>query len=811
MLSWKKISILCLAAFLIGGLFSVAGLVKAPARVLDPVVRSVEERFGARLSFHEPRLVFLPAPGLAVKNLSLEPVTAEFPAFRAEEVDFSFRLFSFLLGRAEISGFRLRGGEMAPLGVPLRKIELKVRNLLPRHRATFEGKAGAPQSGEIMKVKGGLVFEGWNEKFWTGLSLKADIAVNHLSLEGKNTAAFLNQVPGVRLSGELNGKLHLEKEKNKEILSGLTDFEIKNFQWGDSLPFPLAGEWALFWNTASDSLEIKRGVLRAPFAEVEGRGTMNLQTGEIGEVRFTGRKTVLMECVKHFPSTQSLLPVDMGFSGESGFDLMLQGTLDYLTVHVNLDLTPAVLTYGKIFSKPKDFPLEVNGDLLLKAGSVLSGDVSFRIQQTTVKGSLVDVDLKSGMGELTLLTNKFDLAGWETLLAPLRDYKLSGSAKLLTHWKGNLGRLAEAEKTVNLTLDEASFLSSQGLGVRQAGLFLDASGLSLKVKESRMVFGNSPVQINAELFNLHDNPSGSLNVLSEGLEPHAFLENLKAVEPLWTMGGFLPGLPQRTEEFVRHLLPPGVPLKEWVLSVKTGPEKLVLEELSFQALGGSVRLHGESQWPAEKPVFWFEIETSRVGLARYGSGGGTGRKALEGNLFLNGRFKGRGFKPEEVAEHLSGQGTFSVTNGEWEALDLIGALSALAPLRGVAFPKSPPTPFNDLKGTWNYSGGKYEVPEFLLYSRDLWVEGKGHLSQELALNARLEVYLSRDLTQRVLKAWKTEGKSEGKQLGPFPFLLLGKLSRPEVRPDERRMESFLEDLEARRFRRILAKPFSGRG
>lgn len=809
-MNWKRIFTLFIAVLLVGSFSSAGKLLKTPAVLLDPAVKSVEEKLGARLSFQEPHVVFFPFLGLRAKKVSLEPATGEFPPLAAEDVSFSLRFFSFLWGRPEISGFHVKGGEGILGGIPLEKIDLKVRNLGPHKTASFEWKASAASSREALKGKGQFVFQGWDENFWMGLALKADFLLTQLSLEGKNTAAFSPQFPKPSLSGELGGRFHLEKEKGKGVLNGLMNFELKDFRFENSSPFPLTGEAALFWDPASDSVEIQQVNLIAPFAELAGKGIVNIETGEIGEVRLTGRKLGLDEWVKHFPSSQSLLPVDTGFSGESGFDLTLQGTLDHLSLHASIDLTPAVLTYGEIFSKPKEDPLGVSGDLLLKKGSILSGDFSVRIRQTTVKGTLVDVDLKSGQGELTLLTNKFELEGWETLLPLLAHYKLRGAAKIFFHCKGDLNQPGQTQKMLNVTLDKAAFLSPEGRGIRSADLLLDVSDLNLKVKTSRIEFGETLLEATAEIYSLHENPQGNLKVTSPELDPYALAENLKAIEPLlFFKKGASPWA--KIEAWLARFLPQGNPLKDFTLNLKTLSQKVILERLSFQAWGGDFRFHGESDWASDKPSHAFQAEFANAGLARYFEALGTGEKILQGNLFLNGRFKGRGFKLGEVIEDLTGEGTLSITNGEWQRLDFMSAVKDLDPFQGFSFPPSLSASFSDLKANWNYAHKKFETKEFLVYSPEMWVEGEGNLSLEGTLNARLALYLSRQLTKQVFEFWQSGGKSNHKQLGPFPLLLVGTLARPEVKPDERRMSSFMEDVRARRLRRILATPFAEGG
>jgi hypothetical protein len=252
-------------------------------------------------------------------------------------------------------------------------------------------------------------------------------------------------------------------------------------------------------------------------------------------------------------------------------------------------------------------------------------------------------------------------------------------------------------------------------------------------------------------------------------------------------------------------------LEEFYLNLGIQKGKLVLEDLEFQALDGNFRFRGEMDWPSEQPHFSLEAAMSRLSLARYYRGIGQKESPLEGNLFLKGRFEGEGLKSGEVSEKLTGQGGLSITNGEWHSLNLMGALRAISEFQDLTPKGLRSTPFDDLKADWRYGKGKFDTQDLLLRTEDLWVEGKGNLTLEGTLNSRLEIYLSEFHTDEVLRSWKAPILSEGKQLGPLPFLLLGSLSEPQLKLDERLIEPFLKKVRNRKFSKILHLPFREEG
>lgn len=790
--------------FLAAAFYSFSRWAKAPESLEAPLSALVRERLGVRLSFQEVKLIFTPFPVLELQKLHLGSPRGGVSEFTADQTRLQLRLFPLLFGRALPSGLSVRGAEGTFWGVPLERMEFKIKGLAPKRPASFKWKAGAAGSREVLKGKGDLKFQSLGENLWKDLEFRTDVSLIPLPVTEGIGKDLLKNLPKVFKDGKLTGALHLEKAGGAGSMEGHGRFQVDSAQAQTPL---LTGEGIFSWNLERGTLESKHVSLKTSFGEIEGMGIYKLETREIEECRLRGQKVLLEELVRHFPALDSALPLETGFSGESKFDLTLRGTWDYLSLHANWNLTPAVLTYGKIFSKPKDFPFGFNFDFLLKGGSLLSGDFSVWIEQATVKGVLANFDLATGAGELTLLTNKFDLAGWQNLLTSFAHYEMSGGMKVLLTLKGNLTRLHETEKMVNLTLDEATILSREGRGIRDATLLLDASPLSFRIKKAHLMIGGSPLEVKTEIYDLKEHPRGTLEITSSGLDPFALIEHLKelssSVFPRQKLFSW-----ERIDTAMNRFLPKPILWEDFVASLKIEGEKLFLEDLKFRILEGSLKLQGQMDLPPAKPGFWFDIQLDRIGLARYFEGLGGSQKILEGNLFFKGRFhQGEGGILEEAKKSLIGEGTLLVTNGEWPALDLANPLKLLEPFQKVDLGTSRSTPFSDLRAGWHYREEKFETDDFLLRSEDFWVEGAGNLSRQGVLNSRLEVYLSKFLTEKIFQSWQALDRTEGKQLGPIPFLLVGNLVQPEARIDEGMVEPLLKAIRTRKFRKVLREPF----
>ncbi|MBI4115162.1 MAG: hypothetical protein HY447_01150 [Candidatus Omnitrophica bacterium] len=789
------ITLFLVGLLLAAGSFSLWRLLRDPETLKTRIVSQLENSLGARLSFKEMKVAFKPFPFVRARELRLESTDEKFPTLEAKEAQFSFRFLPLLWGQISLASIEVGEGKGIFRGVPLEHIDFHVRGMKPKRSTPFDVSIKGESEKEVIHIKGDLVFENSGDPFWLNLMLNANITAKDFSLTegaGKN---FLKQFSKSIPSGNLNGFVKVKKEKGEEEVKGVSQFDLGNFKLGTAEPISVSGETEFVWNLKSDAIEWKRFLVKAPFFELDGKGIFNADTGEIQETRITGRKVVLEELVKRFPNLQSFLPPASGFSGEGEFDLTLQGTWDYLSIHSNCNLAPASLNYGKFFSKPKDLPLVINSDLLLKEASALSGDFSIRIQQLTVKGALSGVDLKTGEGELTLITNKFELEGWESLVPPFAEHKVSGAAKILLSFKGNLMQLDKAKRQVNLTLENVGFLSSDGQGIQKANVLLDLSPLNLRLKETSFVVNDSMIQVGMEIYDLAENPQGTIKIVSPNLDPFALWDTLKKFSPPFSNGSFLRFFPKSTR------------FEDFSLNVKIQEKKLILDNLTFGAFEGSFNFQGEMDLlpPEENPLFWVQVGTDRVSLSRYFESVSPSEKILEGNLFFKGKFQGLQGKPDEI----SGQGSVSITNGEWHSLDFISPLKGLAPFRSLASSTISSTLFDDLKASWTYKGKKFDTVDFLFSSEELWVEGKGNVSLEGVLNSGLELYLSRSLTQKMFDVWEARYEPGTKRLGPIPFVLVGTLRKPDARIDEDQISRLLEAIQSQRFRKILHDPFKG--
>ena len=159
---------------------------------------------------------------------------------------------------------------------------------------------------------------------------------------------------------------------------------------------------------------------------------------------------------------KKILPFHLGFSGQSDLEMSMSGTWDHLAFQGNWDITPMLLSYGRYFSKPKDTPSDLAFDFLIKKGGVLTGDFSAKVENLVMKATTTDWDLRTGHGRINLITNKFNLEGWEKLVPLLEKYQIKGLIKILLNAEGNLFQAHEAKTALNLTLEQGE-LAREGV------------------------------------------------------------------------------------------------------------------------------------------------------------------------------------------------------------------------------------------------------------------------------------------------------------------------------------------------------------
>lgn len=197
--------------------------------------------------------------------------------------------------------------------------------------------------------------------------------------------------------------------------------------------------------------------------------------------------------------------------------LFIAGLLEKLRLKGDLAASAASLAFlhaeQPVFVKPQDKVFEVDYDLLLERGENLSGEMNARLGELTAKGSVPKFDVRTGVGELTLLTNKFDLEPLVPWIPALSRVSLAGEIKILANIRGPWPRPAELRTEMNVSLDGVDVLSRDGSKLAEGiSGSLDISPLGFSLEKGELRFPGQPALAGEARY---DAASGALAVRFE--------------------------------------------------------------------------------------------------------------------------------------------------------------------------------------------------------------------------------------------------------------------------------------------------------
>jgi hypothetical protein len=547
----------------------------------------------------------------------------------------------------------------------------------------------------------------------------------------------------------------------------------------------LDAEWKVTaaWNNDTTELKLHKGLAKLPFGEIEANGSMKLNTGEISGMHVAGSNMALEDLLKYWPGLENALPFHVGFSGPGKWVLSMEGTLDHLSLHFGWDLAQVLLSYGQYFSKPKDVPLDLDFDLLLQKGVLLGGDFAVKFKELSMKGNLKDLDLKTGGGQLNLITNKFSMTGWEQYIPALQGYKLEGGAKLMANWKGDLRQLEKAEHIFNISFDQASWTIPEGAGFRNASLSLDYSPLMLEGRQMQFEIGGSSFVADLKISGFPEKPKVIAKVSAGELKP---LEVWQAVVALWQRKaeGAGSNTYDQAKEFIQGICPKDQVLKNVLADVLYEEGAWNVPALHIEGYGGKADLKGAMNFSGKEPEYGFDGEVHGLDLGLFMGRQNAAHKVLEGALDLKGSMAGTGWGPEAWSKSLAGLGEWTLTGGKFLTFDLKDALSTIEHFRDLGEIRPSLKDFDSMNFQWKISDGKMTTDNLLVKSKDYVLDGEGALGFDGLANFRTDVFLSSEIAVKLLPDMVSSFKKDPQaHLGPIPVLFSGSLLAPEVKPD----------------------------
>jgi len=805
-------ALLILIVLITAAVSSLPFLIRSEA--LEGSINQVIQKQTAYLThFKKIRISFFPTPVVHIENMELTPQEGvDLPLVRAERASFRPSLFSILIGKPALAHGAIKGadihytwrGENFVKTISLKDSSVDFWNVASNRPVRFKIKGKFLSDSENINVSGTVQsnFEHFKIK---DLNSKIQAQVGPLEL------AHLTEWWGAPLpihveQGTFGFSAQLIKSEGTSNLEikGTTDLNKLVYQLPPKPIASTSADYQLQFDTTIDLntgiLDIKNGSLNAPFGgPFELDGSLNIFSGSLHEILIKTQSLRLETLPQYVLSLEKVLPVNLGFSGETQVDFYIKGEPELLLVNLNVDLTNTNLAYSKYFSKPSGIPLTFKSDMKLALARALRGDFSLDFEQAAFKGSLVGLDLASGEGEMTILTNKFSIGGWEKYFPLLRQFELSGDIKVLTSIKGNFNRLNEARIMNNISLDSLQARSANGAEIKNLSGSLDSGPLDSELKDLRFEIGNTAFSANGKMFQrpeakwLIDIRSPKVDVVDLTSQVRKAAE---AIEPTQTKTDW-----NSIENSIRQFFSSSESVEQFETQLAFDSKHFLIPQFKFLVFGGSVSGRAAFDQSKEVPTSFAELDVQRLSLSRMQNS--STQPVMLGNLFSYMHLTGQGPFDSQWLSRLQGKGSLSVTNGELHTVDLLGGLGQIAQLAPLESLKSGVTHFDDIRGDFDISNQKITTQNAMLVSEDFQVEAQGDMSFEGILNFRLAVYLSPALSQQI-----SSRLGENARLGPIPILIVGPVSQPQIRQDPLLITSFVQSLVQGQFSKITAGFFS---
>jgi len=589
--------------------------------------------------------------------------------------------------------------------------------------------------------------------------------------------------------GTGRAKINFDKEKGVDWISASGELQclqlIYAWEHGGQKIESLAMDSLLSFestvNPAKSEWSLRRSTFQFPPGKVELSGEGNYVSGQIQDLRFSAPEIQLDQIPNYFVMAREALPFNIGFSGPGQVELSFKGNRKKMNIYLNSDLAPAVLTYGRFLDKPKGVPFLVVLDAAIQDGRLLNGDLSVRFNEVLAKGTVKNLNLHTGEGQVNLITNKHPVASWGPLVPFLRDLELGGGMKILTNWEGDLHNLETVKKVFNLTIDDGRVARATGALIKDIRVELDYdSAMGLVIKQMDVLVGETPIKGQFSIYNQVKAPAVKVILAA----PHAELP-----EMLTALESFFPEAPELQEKviYLKQWLtmasPGAIHGKNFVLETELKDGRWKVERLGLDSGAGRLMAKGTVQMQDEQADIDAHLEINKVGL-EFLFPSVEGKDLCRGELFVNGDFSGKNLTPQTLPKSVKGAGSILINKASFLTFDLFKILGKIPDFTildkagdGTAF-------FEDIRGHFRREDGKFVSEDLVFLSPDFSIDAKGELSQGGQLNFRLELYLSQEQARKVLgDSSGPMDLSEGEWFGPVPLLMTGTLAQPEIQPD----------------------------
>ncbi len=816
-LLFKRIAVsvffVVLLVFILG---LVLPLLIKPSFVQSFLVEAVAQHTDYSLSLEDPKFKLFPSPSFGFKNVKLwnrSQASDPVPLVSADSVACRLYVLPLLLKRVEFKtitagGMRLSVPLNAPPDSQLAPVEIKDAALTlhdVRSGKWSKFQLRGKWLGSFPNVElAGKFKVNYGETDLRRAAFSGELKLSKVSLVDlfSNLGLSASATPA---SGTLGMVVEVSKQASSSSVSANAKAKVDDFIYragANSSP----GDKSVQYEISLDSnLNLENKVvtlqnisLTTPFGIFSGKGAFDAAARKLEEVQIGSDSVVLDNLPSHLPWLTQILPAGLGFSGEGKMSFHASGGMDQVFLNAKLDLTKALLSYSRYFTKPKEMPFFITTDeLAIKQQRELNGSVDVQFGTIKIKGALVKFDIISKTGEMTLVSNLIPLQGLNQYLPTFAGYDFSGTAKFFANGKGDFEKPGKMILMYHFAFNDTNAkASSEPPLFQNLNGSIDGGPFDFETKDFRFDLNKTHFDVNVKM-SFQGGPRLAVEVRSPDLDLRDLVlhvEKILKVLGIQQNAFDLAGV----ERAVDQLVQPGSTLQNFSARIEYEKDRLIVDQLAFEIYGGRFKSTGFLDLTDKTaPPFHLNGEIENMSLARMF------RRDIatpvEGNLFAVLEAEGKGFSKEALQANLKGGGTVSVTNGEFRTFDVLGSLGAIAEFAGLGQFVSGTTRFSDVNGKLEIGGGKIKTDHILIYSDDFDVDAAGELTFDGNLNFRLDTVLSNHLSRKI-----NSRIEEGNRMGPIPLLLTGSVSSPSLRPDPAFIRDFLMSFAAGKISKILA-------
>ncbi len=820
MSSLRRILSIIISAILVSYLFLVGFvfIFVTSSRVESSIREYAKKSLGAVVDFKNFRVEHWPLLRARADEFVLE-IPSQQSRLEARDLNLRISIMAALFHQPLLSSIRFKGGDwvldsgpqssFAP--IHLSDVDWNTNNLGGMGPAHVEIRASYVDVPRALHLTG-VVYPEFSsrKKNWTGISFEGDIELERFILS-QISHVIRPEVPFSIRDGQASGKIHFSKKSGSARLDLKSQFQadqvIYEMKHGESSsvspPFQIQSQADFGYDFSSQEWILQGISLVTPLGHFDLRGKILSSTGEIKELRISAPDILVANIPQYILPLSQLIPARVGFSGTSGLETSMEGTWNHLSIDANWDLGATLLTYGNFFTKPKELPLTALFHLLLDDGQKISGDFSVRLKDMSCKGTISKFNLKDQTAQVNIISNKFGLQGWESLLPPLNGFTLDGEMKLLLNYVEDLDPRTAGQNILNISFSNGAIKRDGWPAIQKVSGILDTSPLAVELRNGSFEIGDSTFESNLVVYNLEDNLNYRGGLKSRQLHPRSVAEVISKMETQWSLEEKKPFF-VLLRQILEKSFPSDAPVDLFSSTFHYEKKHFFLDEFKMDAFSGQADGSGDLDL---NPHPWKANLSANItgwNLANYLPKTETQIPFMVGKLFLDGKFSSTGVDWDSIEKQMTASGNVSVTQGSFNTIDVLASIGEIDGFGEVGLLANKKTDFKDWRSKFRIADRKISFNEMTLYSQDLSIDGSGETGFDGLLNFRLNTYLSTALTTHFLTPILGGTEDfQGKQFGPLPLLLSGPSTQPKIQGDSRQLDHLKEDLFRKRTQQIL--------